>query len=178
MTHLKEARILAVVNTSDQMEKLTNTLLNNGFARHDISIQDDETDALNQDGTINKSMSTRAVWTREDYVWLLGFIFALPVYIAVIAGLLVWGDVHLVVHNYLIIGAATLVGLVIGSFFAKMFHLRIKHRTKQHFAQHRKVIRVHAIGVSQVTKAKEILDKFCKKITTESVRMINVGEQY
>ncbi|KTC85184.1 AtpZ/AtpI family protein [Legionella brunensis] len=128
MSSLPNKTISAIVISENVLEIIISKLTEKTVARHAISIQGSPTQLSDKYGkpyvkpdTIQESKHppTKEYFLRDDFGWLVGFTFAIPVFICIVIGVFLIGDVRSPSDNlfYGILGA--IVGAIAGAFLAK-----------------------------------------------------------
>lgn len=112
--------ISCIVTTEEKLEKLINKLLSKAVSRESISVQGNSSQLHEKLGVEfvapenlqhkEKTPETEP-FMRDDQGWLLGFAFAIPLFISLIVSIFIIGDIQSLRDNILF----GIVGLVTGS---------------------------------------------------------------
>jgi hypothetical protein len=160
-------KISAIVDTEEKLERIVCELIENGLGPHDISIQGSAHAIQKRYGTsiiqpdqIQESINppTKEPFLQDDYAWLLGFSFSIPMFICIVVGVFIIGDVRSYHDNitYGILGA--LVGSILGwIIFNKVKKYRYYKIKQQEYAGGF-VIWISVVDMHQATKVKDILE--------------------
>lgn len=137
MDNLPREKISAIISHETELEQLIMQLLAESVARSDISIQGSPEQIKESYGvnfidpqTIQESSNppmTEPV-LEDDFGWVVGFSFAIPLFICLIVSIFIIGDIHSSEDNwhYGIVGA--IVGSILG--FIVAYSVRKRHAFK------------------------------------------------
>ncbi len=158
--------VSAIISDPKTLEDLVNVLHQEGFGRHDISIQGDpfQLESKLDDKYIdpeklqqNPETPVRNPFLSDDIGWLLGAMIAVPTFFVVVALLIIFWEEDSVIYNYLTAGVGVVIGCTFGAFIAWLYHRRLKKQEARQFKKGGKVIWIHAKGREQINLAKKLL---------------------
>lgn len=117
-----------------KLETIFDKLTQTAVARHDISVQGSPEELAEKCGIqdinaeeVQKCVNapTRELFLSDDWGWILGFSFALPLVVCLILAIFVIGDIQSTHDNYLYGALGAVVGIILGGSLAtlvKRFH--------------------------------------------------------
>ncbi|KTD22020.1 Uncharacterised protein [Legionella lansingensis] len=169
MASLPTKTISAIVSSEGVLELIINKLTEKTVARHDISVQGSPAAVASEYGEayvgpeeIQKSSHPpkRESFLRDDFGWVIGFSFAIPVFICVVIGVFLIGDVRSPSDNlfYGLLGA--IIGAISGALLAKFVR---NHQIEQIRKQERKggfVLWITVTTDEQMDEAIKILEGY------------------
>lgn len=139
-----ERKISAIVKNNNRLEFIINKLTEKTVARHDISVQDTVEDLKHNSGYMAKppedsqneiNPEKKEAFMQDDFGWVLGFSFSLPLFICLIVSIFIIGDVRSINDNILYGVLGTIVGIILGAITAKLVAtyqgLKIKKQEKK-----------------------------------------------
>lgn len=114
MDRIESHKISAICATENRLEIITKKLTEKIVAQHDISVQKSIADPH----TVQEQVTTsyKEPFLFDDYGWVLGFSFAVPVFICMIIGIFIVGDVRSLSDNILYGLIGGFIGVLIGGF--------------------------------------------------------------
>lgn len=127
MTNLPAKTVSAVISSEKRLEFIINKLTENVVGRHEISIQGSPTEIAEKYGTPyldpeiiqqSKNPPKTDSFLRDDFGWVLGLSFAIPLFICVVIAIFIIGDIRSTSDNILYGVLGVLVGAIIGTLFA------------------------------------------------------------
>ncbi|MBA2656305.1 MAG: hypothetical protein H0U70_04890 [Tatlockia sp.] len=138
--NLIEKKISASIACEDRLEILINELIGKSVARTDISIQGSPAQIKDKFGlayvepkVIQSSSNPpmKEPFLNDDFGWVLGFSFAIPLIVCLILGIFVIGDITSIRDNVIfgIIGA--LIGSILGLFLYSLINKKHNRRIKK-----------------------------------------------
>ncbi|MDI9818672.1 MULTISPECIES: hypothetical protein [unclassified Legionella] len=156
--------VSAIVGSEKRLEFVINKLTEKTVARHDISIQGSPEKMSSKFGSPYVSPDTiqeskvppkKEHFLRDDFGWVLGFSFSIPVFICVVIAIFIIGDVRSPHDNlvYGILGA--IVGAIIGGILANYMR---KHQLKKVTEQEKKGGYVLWVTVSSEEQTQEAVN--------------------
>lgn len=168
MENITTHRISAIVLSERRLEKIIEEL-KKIVAHHDLSVQGTPTQLDDEYGSkyikpdlIQQSEDApkKEVFLEDDYGWVLGFSFAIPLFLSIIIAVFLIGDIRSTHDNILFAILGTIVG---GGLGALCYSLVNKHHLKRLQAQEKKggfVLWVTVTSDSQQDKVLAVLKKF------------------
>lgn len=128
-------KISAICKNNDRLELMVKKLTEETVARHDISVQDIEhEESLLVNPTDPKHAQHVAQAPRkdaflfDDFGWVLGFSFAIPVFIGLIIGIFIIGDIRSMTDNVIFGALGGLGGIIVGTLLTRF--IKMKHDNK------------------------------------------------
>lgn len=138
MNNAYECKISAIIDNEEELENVINQLVAEVVARSDISVQGSPDQVEKKYGRSYVTPETiqgsyippkKEHFLRDDFGWVIGFSFALPLVICLIVAIFIIGDVRSLSDNLFYGCAGALVGGVIGGLCAKMIQRQQKKQT-------------------------------------------------
>lgn len=177
MANLPNKTISAIISSETVLERVIAKLTEKTVARHDISVQGSPEKIAEKYGKpfvkpdeIQESVNPpkKEHFLRDDFGWVIGFSFAIPVFIFVTIGVFLIGDVRSPSDNlfYGVLGAV--IGAIAGALLAKFIS---KRQNKQIRRQERKggfVLWITVTSEKQVKEALSILKGYHAREITVS----------
>ncbi|ASQ45091.1 AtpZ/AtpI family protein [Legionella clemsonensis] len=177
MVNAPNKTISAIISSESVLERVIAKLTEKTVARHDISVQGPPEKMAEKYGQpyvkpdkIQESARPpkKEHFLRDDFGWVVGFSFAIPVFICVTIGVFLIGDVRSPSDNlfYGVLGAV--IGAVAGAFLAKYIS---KRQLKQIRRQERKggfVLWITVTSDKQIKEALSILEGYHAREITVS----------
>ena len=129
--------ISAIISNEDELEDTINQLMTESVARSDISIQGNPQQIKQKFGhefikpeTIQDSANPPVTepFLEDDFGWVVGFSFAVPLVICLIIGIFIIGDVRSSYQIWFYAPFSAVIGAAIGFYCAKK--VRQRHNTK------------------------------------------------
>ncbi len=128
MEHVATDKISAIIQNEEQLERVIGQLIAESVARSDISVQGDPEKIKDKydvsyisPEVIQKSKQppVEEPYLNDDFGWIVGFSFAVPLFICLIIAIFIIGDIRSPSDNlfYAIVGAA--VGSALGYLLAR-----------------------------------------------------------
>lgn len=169
MEKLNQKKISAIVHHEDILETIVYELMEEAVARHEISIQGSPHHLAHQFGSAylnpailqhSSSSPKKEPFLRDDFGWLLGFSIAIPLFIGIVIGAFVVGQLHSLFHIILYGSIGALFGIAIG---LCLFMLIIKHHRNFIRRQEKKggfVLWIHVDTDEKINIVMDILKKY------------------
>lgn len=170
-------KISAIISSERHLEQIRMKLVPTIVGQHDITVQGAPAQVADQFGTrfvspqkikSDTNPPKKEPFLEDDFGWVLGFSFSIPLIIGIIIGMFVMGDVQEFSDNVIYGIAGALIGGGIGlilSLFLRNNHLknRIRQEEKGGFA-----VWITVYNEEQVQQTLEILKKYdAKNVTVE-----------
>ncbi len=123
MSSVPNIKISAVVSSDTELEVIINELIGQAVARHDISVQGAPNEIAERYGIPyvapeviqdSRQAPKSEPFMKDDFGWLLGFSFSIPLFIGLVIGIFVIGDVRSISDNFIFGGLGALIGGAIG----------------------------------------------------------------
>lgn len=140
----KTDKISAIVGNEEQLEKVINQLMAEAVARSDISVQGDPAQLKEELGAyfvnpklIQESQDAPVTepFMNDDFGWVWGLSFSIPLFICLIIGIFIIGDVRSTYDVWLfgILGGivGSIIGLVCATLVKKHHDAAIKKQEKK-----------------------------------------------
>ena len=137
-------KLSGIVKSNDDLEILTQKLLEQSVARHDISVQGSHRDIYKFFGQENipperlQEMKTKPVkepFLSDDYGWILSLIFVVTVFLSSIFFVFYMGDIMSthdnIFYSFLGVGIGSLIGLALIFFVHKIHQSHIQKQEKE-----------------------------------------------
>lgn len=133
MDNVATHKISAIVNNEHELELIVSELIAKTVARHDVSVQGNPTQLANKYGipyiapeVIQDSSNPplKESFMQDDFAWVLGYSFSIPLVIGIIIGVFLIGDIRSTEDN-IIYG---ILGAIIGGFIGYIAATTIKNR--------------------------------------------------
>ena len=134
-------KITAIIREEQTLELIIHKLLEKTVARHDISVQASPDEIAAHYGSTemrpdmmqnSESMPKKEAYLQDDFGWSLGFSFSIPLFIGLVVGIFIIGDVRSLHDNIFwgIIGAVIggTVGFIIMTIIKTIKARKIKHQ--------------------------------------------------
>lgn len=162
-------KISAIVRSEPRLETIIESLIPNVVALHDVSVQGSPEKMANKYGLKfikpdfiqqNNSSPKQEPFLKDDFGWVLGFSFSIPLFLGIIIGVFFIGDVRLLEDNFLYGFLGGLIGAALGFFLSNIIK---KHHLNSQHCQEEKGGYVLWITVSsddQMTEVVNILEKY------------------
>ncbi len=141
---METEKISAVVPNEKELEDIITQLLSESVARSDISVQGDAEKLKDKYGVsfvkpkviLDSSYPpTQEPYMRDDFGWVIGFSFALPLFICLILGIFIVGDIRsnsdIFLYGFLSALLGTMIGLAIAVPVKKNHDKRIRKQEKK-----------------------------------------------
>lgn len=125
MNSITSDKISAIISNEEELEDIINQLIAESVARSDISIQGSPGQLKEKFGTgfikpevIQHSRNPPITdpFLDDDFGWVLGFSFAIPLFVCLIIAIFIIGDIRSSYDNWLYGILGTIVGTAIGLF--------------------------------------------------------------
>lgn len=161
MENLGIQSISAVLRSEKDLEEVFQALIECTVARHDISIETGNAPLLKPhhelglptQNPLKKTGFKQEAFLSDDYGWVLGFSFSIPVFIGVVIGVFLIGDIYSTRDNLLFGVIGAIIGAVIGALFFNF----LGRRRKARYYQDKEQGYVIWINVSEKEKIEAIL---------------------
>jgi hypothetical protein len=125
--------ISAIISHEDELESLVEDLIKTTAARHQISVQG-SADKMNKvfgtpyvDPTNiqhEKGAPQTEPFLKDDFGWILGYSFSIPLVIGIVLGVFVIGDIHSLSDNLLYGSLGGFLGGILGAICAMLIKKR------------------------------------------------------
>jgi hypothetical protein len=133
MANVPTRTLSAIVSSEGVLELIINKLTETTVARHDISVQGSPAKIEHEYGkpyvgpeTLQENPAAPKTehFLRDDFGWVVGFSYGIPVFICVVIGIFIIGDVRSPSENlfYGVLGA--IVGAIAGTFLSRWIRNR------------------------------------------------------
>jgi hypothetical protein len=159
-------KVSAIVDNEERLEKVIAALIAEAIARGDISVQGTAEQIKNKYGVayVNPAIVQDSTYPpiqepflNDDFGWVLGFSFALPLFICLIVSIFIIGDIQST-HDNLWYGA---IGAIVGTILGTILTQNVKRYRKSNLRKQEKqggfVIWVIAHNAEQHQKVLTIL---------------------
>lgn len=177
MSNTSTCKISAIISNERRLEKVIHRLIQHAVARHDISVQGPPNKMADKFGTHylkpnniqeSKNPPKQEAFLTDDFGWLIGFAFAIPVFIGVIIGVFIIGDVRSIGDNFLFGILGGIIGAVIGFLLSRKIKQRHEDIAREQEEKGGYVLWITLTGHNQVDDVTTILKKYsAKSITVE-----------
>lgn len=133
MDNLITHRVSAIISNEENLELIITELLAKTVARHDINIQGTPSQLTDKYGipyldpeVIQDSNNPpkQDYFLQDDFAWVEGFSFSIPLFIGLVIGVFIIGDIHSLFDN-IVYG---LSGAIIGAAIGYLIVTKIKQR--------------------------------------------------
>lgn len=124
----ESGKISAIISDERQLEFVTNELLANAVARQNISVQGSPTKVAEKYGVpyvapeviqAGQNPPETDPYLQDDFGWIIGFSYGIPIFILVAVGVFLIGDIHSPSENIFFAFIGIILGVIIGGFIAK-----------------------------------------------------------
>jgi hypothetical protein len=175
MSNTVTCKVSAIISNEKRLEKVIHRLIQHAVARHDISVQGPPNEIANKFGThylvpdnIQESANPpkQEAFMNDDFGWLIGFSFSIPVFIGLIIGVFLIGDVRSLHDNILFGFMGGIIGALIGFCLAGYLKKRHSNAVKAQEKKGGYVLWITLTGQDQVEQVVAILNKFHAKNIT------------
>lgn len=166
MDKLFTQKISAIVSSEKKIEELIHQLTQQTVAHHDVSVQGDPASIAKEFGNTavspksiqkNEQAPKKEAYLADDFGWVLGFSFSIPIFIGLIIGIFIIGDVGSLSDNLLFGFLGGLIGGLVGFFLNKLIKANHRHKRKQQEKKGGYVLWVTVTNEEQKTHVMEIL---------------------
>lgn len=156
-------KISAVLNNAAVLEKVIHKLEQKMIARHDITVQgspDQLEDLYGKEYVNPKTIKEshhppqKEPFLNDDFGWVMGFAFALPIFLCAIVGILIAADTVSTSNNYMYGAFGALFGAAIGAVITGLIK---KHHDKIICRQEKKGGFVLWVRVNSASQKKHVL---------------------
>ncbi|MDX1837021.1 hypothetical protein DIZ81_04950 [Legionella taurinensis] len=121
-------KISAIISDEIQLELVANELLANAVARQNLSVQGSPTKVAEKYGVpyvapeviqAGHNPPETDPYLRDDFGWLIGFSYGIPIFVLVAIGVFLIGDIHSPAETVFFAVIGFVLGGIIGRFIAK-----------------------------------------------------------
>lgn len=128
----ESGKISAIISDERQLEFVTNELLANAVARPNISVQGSPTKVAEKYGVpyvapeiiqAGHNPPETDPYLQDDFGWIIGFSYGIPIFILVAIGVFLVGDIHSPSENIFF----ALIGIVLGGIIGRIIAKGIKN---------------------------------------------------
>lgn len=176
MDTVSTRKISAILSSEHRVERVFNKLTQTTVARHDITIQGDPNAIADKFGTqylepgiVQRSSNPpkKEPYLADDFGWLMGFSFSIPMFIGIVIGVFIIGDVRSLTDNLIFGLLGAIVGSAIGYLISRLITLS---REKAHRKQENQGGFVIWITITKDSQINEVMDTL-KKYGATSIKI-------
>ncbi|STX28336.1 Uncharacterised protein [Legionella beliardensis] len=169
MDTVSTRKISAIISSEHRVERVFNKLTQTTVARHDITIQGDPSAIADKFGTkyvepdvVQRSQDApkKEPYLEDDFGWLMGFAFSIPMFIGIVIGIFIIGDVRSLTDNLIFGVLGAIVGGAVGYLLSRLITLSRKKAHRKQENQGGFVIWVTITNEDQINEVIDILKNY------------------
>ncbi|WP_419420585.1 hypothetical protein ACNVED_04590 [Legionella sp. D16C41] len=169
MDKVSTRKISAILSSQHRVERVFNKLTQTTVARHDITIQGTPADLADKFGeqyvepdVVQRSADApkQEPYLADDFGWLKGFAFSIPMFIGIVVGVFIIGDVQSLTDNLLFGFLGALIGGAIGYVISRFITISRENAHRKQANQGGFVIWITINNENQINEVMNILKKY------------------
>lgn len=162
-------KISAIITSEKKLERVISTLIIKSVDRHAISIQGSPTKISQVFGTpyigpttiqASEEAPTKEYFLEDDFGWVVGFSFSIPVFVCMVIGIFVIGDIRSIYDNVVYGALGAVIGTLIGTGLAFLVRKHQLRRIQEQESRGGYVLWITILSPEQEKEVTHILKRY------------------